>query len=142
MTNNPREGIDMKGLYRLPAPDSIRTIPRSFAWLDHRLRADGYLEAMESFEMRLYLFLVLAADRDGASTWSDSRIAEQIGISTNQVALGRELLVRRGLLAYAHPVYQVLSLPLSPKEGCMSINQTVKNLARHFTPPQGGRHGS
>jgi hypothetical protein len=124
----------MRGINALPAPDTIRMIPRSFAWLDHRLRADGYLVLMEAYELRLYLFLVLAADRDGASNWSDMRIAQEIGVTIDHVALGRELLIRRGLIAYARPVYQVLSLPESPNEGRLSVAQAVKTLSKRFNP--------
>ena len=51
---------------RLPivAPDRLRRPSRSFAWIDHRLRSSGLLSMLDPPEIGLYLFLVLAADRD------------------------------------------------------------------------------
>ena len=54
-------------------PDRLRRIPRSFAWLDHRLRS-GLLAALTPEEIALYLFLALASDSQGLSCWRLDRI--------------------------------------------------------------------
>ncbi len=38
-------------------PDRVRNPPRSFAWLDHRLRSSGLLALLEPPEIGLYFFL-------------------------------------------------------------------------------------
>lgn len=55
-------------------PQRVRRVPRSFAWIDHRLRSEGFLERLRPQDMGLYLFLVLAADRHGLSCWRLDRI--------------------------------------------------------------------
>ncbi len=42
--------------------NAVRLIPPSFAWLDHRLRSQGFLETFTPNEIALYFFLALAAD--------------------------------------------------------------------------------
>ena len=37
-------------------PHAIRRIPPSFAWLDHRLRSNGFLETFTPSEIALYFF--------------------------------------------------------------------------------------
>jgi len=55
-------------------PQRVRQVPRSFAWIDHRLRSEGFLERLRPPDMGLYLFLALAADRHGLSCWRLDRI--------------------------------------------------------------------
>lgn len=101
------------------APGQLREVPRSFAWIDHRLRSDSWLERMLPEEIGLYLFLVLAADRNGLSSWRLERM-ERAMPCFDLVSLGkaREGLMRLGLLAFRpwskHAVdgsYQVLAVP-------------------------------
>jgi hypothetical protein len=53
-------------------------VPRSFAWIDHRLRSGGFLEKLTPEETALYLFLALAADREGLSCWRLDRIEREV----------------------------------------------------------------
>ncbi len=53
--------------YCIPQPTRVRKIERSFAWIDHRLLRNGYLEIMTHHDQALYLFLALVADRHGVS---------------------------------------------------------------------------
>lgn len=101
------------------APGQLREVPRSFAWIDHRLRSESWLERMRPEEIGLYLFLVLAADRNGLSCWRLERV-ERAMPCFDPVSLGkaREGLMRLGLLAFRpwskHAVdgsYQVLAVP-------------------------------
>jgi len=59
-------------------PQRIRKVPRSFAWIDHRLRSEGILERLRPEDLGLYLFLTLAADRDGLSCWRLDRIERAV----------------------------------------------------------------
>ena len=89
-------------------PTRVRTLPRHFAWLDHRLRErlrDLSLEAIA-----LLLFLHLAADRTGCSFWADATIAKKLGLREGEVVQARFRLVAQGLVAYRYPLYQLLPL--------------------------------
>ena len=53
----------------LLVPQRTRTIPPSFAWIDHRLRSEGILGQLRPEDLGLYLFLTLAAAQKGLSCW-------------------------------------------------------------------------
>jgi hypothetical protein len=87
-------------------PTQVRTLPRHFAWIDHRLRdrlRDLSLEAIA-----LLFFLHLAADRVGCSFWADATIAKKLGLREGDVIQARAHLVAQGLIAYRYPLYQLL----------------------------------
>jgi hypothetical protein len=90
-----------------PAP--VRTLPRHFAWIDHRLRERLHELSLE--EIALLFFLHLAADRTGCSFWADATIAKRLGIREGDVIQARYQLVAKGLVAYRYPLYQLLPLP-------------------------------
>ena len=62
----------------LLVPQRARTIPPSFAWIDHRLRSEGILPRLRPEDLGLYLFLALAADQQGLSCWRLDRIAKTV----------------------------------------------------------------
>jgi len=99
---------------RLLFPDRIRKIEGSFSWIDHRLITGGFLRDLSTIEILLYLFLVAVSDRNGVSFYHDDRIASLLKIDLSALGRAREGLVRRSLLAYEFPLYQVLSLPPKP----------------------------
>jgi hypothetical protein len=92
-------------------PDRVRTLPQHFAWADHRLR--GHLSRLSIEEIALLFFLHLAADKYGCSFWSDTSIAKRLPLQVGAVTEARLGLVRRGLVAYRYPLYQIL-----PVEDC------------------------
>ena len=109
------------------APDRLRRPPRSFAWIDHRLRSSGLLPMLEPEEIGLYLFLVLAADRDGLSCWRLDRIEREMPcFDRSALWHARDRLGALDLIAFKpwrktdpDGVYQVLAIqrtgePLSP----------------------------
>jgi hypothetical protein len=49
----------------VPRPELVRRIAGSFGWLDHRLLRDGHLARLTLEDVGVYVFLVLAADRNG-----------------------------------------------------------------------------
>jgi hypothetical protein len=89
-------------------PTRVRTLPRHFAWVDHRLR--DRLRALSLEEIALLVFLHLAADKRGLSFWSDAIIARKLPLSEGNVIQARFRLVARGLVAYRYPLYQLLPL--------------------------------
>ena len=96
--------------------DRQRQIPPSFSWVDHRLIRHCYLCGCAHSAWALYLFLVTVADVQGLSYYSDAAIGRHLKMDRVQLVAAREQLLRADLIAYCHPLYQVLSLldPPSP----------------------------
>jgi len=99
----------------LLSPNRVRRIVGSFAFIEHRFLRDGFLETMESEELLLYLFFVLASDENGLSYYSCTKICRALSINPLDYQSLLEQLVARDLIAYAdsEPI-QVLSLPQMP----------------------------
>jgi len=118
---------------RLLFPDRVRKIEGSFSWIDHRFVTGGFLQDLSPLEILLYLFLVAVSDRNGLSFYHDDRIATLLKIDLPALGKARESLIRRSLIAYESPLYQVLSLPsrsipVSSKE---ERDRQEQDLARH-----------
>jgi len=99
---------------RILDPDRLRKIEDSFSWIDHRFITGGFLQDLSPIEILLYLFLVAVSDRYGISFYHDDRICSLLKIGLTSLGEAREGLIMRSLLAYEHPIYQVLSLPPQP----------------------------
>lgn len=98
--------------YRVPVrPERVRTIPRSFSWVDRELLHRGILKRLGREEILLYFFLVLVAGPDGTSFWSYRRIAALLKLTEDDVIEALRGLLEKDLVAFRHPTFQVLSLP-------------------------------
>lgn len=117
-------------------PQRVRRVPPSFAWIDHRLRNEGFLERLCPEDLGLYLFLTLAADRSGLSCWRLDRIERTLPCFDRHALWdARQRLCQLDLIAYrpwrredADGCYQVLSLerprdPLPPE-----MNRLLSNI--------------
>jgi hypothetical protein len=93
-------------------PERVRSVPRHFAWADHRLR--DRLAELSVEEIALLFFLHLAADRSGCSYWSDAALGRKLNLREGDVIQARYGLVARGLVAYRYPLFQIL--PLEDRE--------------------------
>jgi hypothetical protein len=93
--------------YHVPQPSRVRKIERSFAWIDHRLLRHGFLEVMTHDEQSLYLFLALAADRNGVSFYRREKICDLLDLNAQAFEVARDRLISLGLLAFQP--YSVLS---------------------------------
>jgi len=91
----------------IPQPQNVRKIQGSFAWIDHRLMRDGYLPIMTHEDIGLYLFLTLAADRNGVSFYRKEKICDTLSLSFQQFEIARDRLVDFNLIAYQS--YSVMS---------------------------------
>jgi hypothetical protein len=92
-----------------------RRVPRQFSWIDQRLVRDGHIGRCSHPALALYLFLVTVADADGLSYYADRTLGERLNLSPAALRQARHELVQGGLVAYAHPLYQVLALePVGP----------------------------
>jgi hypothetical protein len=96
-------------------PDRLRRINgQSFAFLPHRLLRDGFLSSLAPDEQRLYLFLVLAADRNGISFYSCDRVCSTLEMVLDDYIDARNGLLDKDLIAFDGVRFQVLSLPETP----------------------------
>ena len=91
----------------IPQPQNVRKIQGSFAWIDRRLMRDGYLPIMTHEDLGLYLFLILAADRNGVSFYRKEKICDTLSLSFQQFEIARDRLVDLNLIAYQS--YSVMS---------------------------------
>ena len=69
----------MKKVTPIPRPDRLRSHSSSFGWVDHRLLRGGHLAGLSVEAMACYLFLVLAADRNGISYYRIESTAKHLG---------------------------------------------------------------
>lgn len=103
---------------RVPiVPQRVRRIGQgSFAFVPHRFLRDGFLASLDPDERGLYLFLVLAADRNGLSFYGYDRICDALGLTVEQYVEARNGLIEKDLLAFDGRRFQVLSLPATAEE--------------------------
>jgi hypothetical protein len=109
---------DMKQLVR---PERVRSIPQSFSWIDREILHRGILERLSTEEILLYFFLILVAGPDGTSFWGYRRIAKMLKVSEAQVVEATRGLIKKDILGFRFPTFQVLSLPAASeavKERC------------------------
>jgi len=92
-------------------PDRVRTIPRSFSWIDREILHRGFLARLEPHEISLYFFLALVAGPEGTSYWSYKHVAKLLKLSVDEVIQATGGLIERDLIAFRYPTFQVLSLP-------------------------------
>ena len=85
-----------------------------FGFLPHRFLTDGFLSALHPDELALYVFLVLAANRNGVSFYSYDAICSVLGIHLERYLQARNALIARDLIAFDGTRFQVLSLPERP----------------------------
>jgi len=101
---------------KLLAADRIRRIDGGFSFIPHRFLTDGFLKSLTQFELLLYIFLVLAADRHGLSYYSYERICSLLNLSVEQYIAARDGLIEKDLIAFDGTLFQVLELPALPKK--------------------------
>lgn len=121
----------------IPQPQNIRKIKSSFAWIDHRLLRNGFLQIMTHQDMALYLFLVLVADRNGVSFYRKEKICDALTFDFRQFEIARDRLINFKLVAYE--AYTVLSpngyyqiLPIESKAPDF-VNQVMKKTTDALT---------
>ena len=120
--------------YHIPQPKNIRNIKGSFAWLDHRLMRNGFLEVMTHDDMVLYLFLILAADRNGVSFYRKEKICEAVSLDFSQFEIAKDRLVNMNLIAFEgysvlspNGYYQVLPIESKAPDYSKQITEKLTN---------------
>jgi hypothetical protein len=115
---------------RLIRPDRLRRVPPSFNWVDHRLARDHYFERCDCVSLALYLFLVTVSDARGLSYYSEASLCRRLQIDPLELSAARTQLQKAGLVAFAKPLYQVLSLdPETPPPGANAVPRAGQPLS-------------
>lgn len=121
------------------SPGRVRRIPEGFGWVDHRLVRKGYLKERSRESLSLYLFLVIVADADGVSYYSDESLCDQLNFTFSELKSSRIELVNAELVAYRKPFYQVLKLPSTADERANFARVLRETQKQDETFP--GEHG-
>ena len=107
-------------LQRLRAPIVAQRVRRiagqGFGFIPHRFMRDGFLTSLGRDQLALYVFLVLAANRDGVSFYGFDAICSALHLPLERYIEARNSLIAKDLVAFDGTRFQVLSLPESPVE--------------------------
>ena len=115
-TPNPQQRTPRGVIQRAPiVPDRVRSISgQSFAFVPHRFLREGFFASLCPDELRLYVLLVLAADRNGISFYHYDSICSLLEIPLESYLRARHALIAKDLIAFDGTRFQVLSLPEQP----------------------------
>lgn len=115
-TRNPHHDTQRGVIHRAPIlPERVRSIGgQSFAFLPHRFLREGFFASLTSDELRLYVLLVLAADRHGLSFYHYDSICSLLELPLESYLRARNALIAKDLIAFDATRFQVLSLPERP----------------------------
>lgn len=108
-------------------PNRVRRIDGGFSFIPHRFLTDGFLASLNEKEFLLYVFLVLASDRQGLSFYSYDAICSLLKFSAHDYMEAEDGLIEKDLIAYDGTILQVLSLPPEP----------LQTAATKVSPPPG-----
>lgn len=111
-------------------PGRCRQLPKSFSWVDQRLVRKGHISAVDDSARALYLFLIIVADAEGLSYYSEVRICKIMGWEIPILCAARLALTQARLIAYCYPLYQVLELQAPPQSGASPPN-SIPASCRH-----------
>ena len=115
-TRDPRHDTRRVVIHRAPIlPERVRSISgQSFAFVPHRFLREGFFASLRPDELRLYVLLVLAADRNGLSFYHYDSICSLLEIPLEGYIRARNALITKDLIAFDGTRFQVLSLPEQP----------------------------
>lgn len=100
---------------RILVPERVRKINADFASIEHRFLRDGFVASLSHFELLVYLFLALAADRHGLSFYGFDTICSILKVEVDDYIEARNALIEKDLIAFDGRLFQVLSLPDRPR---------------------------
>ena len=115
----------------------VRRIDGGFSFIPHRFLTDGFLSALDPYQLLLYFFLVLAADRYGLSFYSYDSICSLLQMSMDQYLQARHALIEKDLIDFDGTIFQVLDLPLvaptsnsSTKSKSLQLKQLLQSTVK------------
>jgi len=95
---------------RVLCAERLRKVPPQFSWVDQRLVRQRYIERCDHAALALYLVLVIVADAEGLSYYSDASLERMLRLDHAGLSAARSQLTQAGLVVYQKPLYQVLAL--------------------------------
>ena len=103
-------------VHRAPIlPERVRAIAgQGFAFVPHRFLREGFFASLRPDELRLYVLLVLAADRNGVSFYHYDSLCSLLELPLEGYLRARNALIAKDLIAFDGTRFQVLSLPDRP----------------------------
>jgi hypothetical protein len=106
-----------------------RPPPGGFSWIDRRFLRE-YAERLSADAIALYFFLAAVSDKHGLSFYADSSTAARLRMREQAVVAAREELLIHDLVAYQHPLTQVLALPPArvARGGCHGLRELARSL--------------
>lgn len=104
---------------------------QTFAFVPHRFLREGFFVSLSPDELRLYFFLLLAADRYGVSFYGYESICSTLEIDPERYLTARNALIERDLVAFDGTRFQVLALPARPTPRRAAPLRTDDDMARH-----------
>lgn len=110
-------------------PERARKIRGTFAFIEHRFLQDGFLASLTHHELILYLFLILAGDRNGISFYGYDRILTILDMGIDDYIPARNGLVDKDLIAFDGHRFQVLSLPPQPVASHARLLKTLQDMS-------------
>lgn len=116
---------------KILCPERVRKINGSFAFIEHKFLRDRFWESLTHIELILYLFLVLATDRNGVSYYSYDKICSLLRVSMDEYLSARNVLIKKDLIAFDGYYFQVLSLPEKPIMHSLRLLKSQDDMEKH-----------
>ncbi len=116
-------------------PERVRCIDGGFSFVPHHFLLEGFWASLNQKELLLYLFLILASDRNGLSYYSYDRICTLLQFNLDDYIAARDGLIEKDLIAFDGSLFQVLSLPPKPaavQQPCKQEPQVVERMAQNL----------
>jgi hypothetical protein len=115
---------------RVLRPERLRRVPAQFSWIDQRLVRDRHIERCDVNALALYVLLVTVADAQGLSYYGEDSIARLLSMPAAGLAQARADLIRCDLIAFEHPLYQVLGLDPPPPRRTAGMQTIERGIAQ------------
>jgi len=115
---------------RVLRPERLRRVPAQFSWIDQRLVRERLIERCDAPALALYLLLLTVADAQGLSYYGEASIARMLSMPVARLAQARADLIRFELIAFEHPLYQVLALDPPPPPRACGVQSVERGLAQ------------
>ena len=95
-------------------PERVRRIDGGFSFIPYRFLLEGFLASLNQQELLLYLFLILASDRNGLSYYSYDRICTLLQFNLDEYIAARDGLIEKDMIVFDGSLFQVLALQPKP----------------------------
>ena len=112
-------------------PQRIRKIASSFAFIEHRFLRDGFWSTLDQYQLLLYVFLIIVADRSGLYYYSYDKICTLLKIAVDDYIVARDALIEKDLLGFDGHLFQVMSLPDQPVDPACPPLKSKQDMQKH-----------